>query len=345
MGWRESTVEPAEVGGAWGYLFATRTVYDEGDSAELDVKATEFVDESLAPRRASFSESGAGPATSLEALVNRGFVKLNAVDAEGSRSSEVLFQSGTEFTMPLMRRLADMAHFPEKGESYRIFDASEKRFARMNALRTLRKEVVGGKHQFVTVWKLTSGEQVREVWVDGWGGIVREEIGGPAMVAMRAAKDKVLAYSRGEGNRSCDLSLSYENAPSAFRIERPNLTWSFDLPDEDGALALTILNPVLQASVDVMTFDTKDKDCEPETILIDVMRRMEKGAEGVNVLYQKPEKVGAKNGVEFQLSCERKGTTVKTLGAVTVSAAGPMRCFARRRSGVSTRRSRTSGRS
>src|SRR6185436_19183213 len=135
-----------------------------------------------------------------------------------------------------------------------------------HAQRSLRKEIVAGKHQFVTVWKVTCGERTWEVWVDGWGGVVREELGSPGMVAMRAPADSVLAYSRGEkaADGASDLSLAYENVPSSFKIERPNLTWSFELPDDVGPHTISIVNPTLQSSVDVMVLDHVGAETETE---------------------------------------------------------------------------------
>ena len=173
----------------------------------------------------------------------------------------------------------------------------------------------------MTVWKLTSGERVWEIWVDGWGGIVREELGSPGMVAMRAPAEGVLAFSRGEKapDGDSDLSLSYENVPQQFRLDRPNLTWSFEFPDDVGARALTLLNPTLQASVDVIVVDAIGRETESETVVLDVLRRMDRGAKEQTVAYQKPEKVGGIEGVVFESTADRKGVAVKTIGAVTVA--------------------------
>lgn len=321
VGWRETSVDVAKAKESWGYGFRTRTVYlDQAGKVEVDTMSSQIVDAELTPVSAQFSTSGAEQSSNYDANIEKGFARIRYTQPNAMSESEILFKPGTDLMLPLMRKLADSMHFPEKGEAYRVFDLDTQEFKKIHAQRTLKKEIVAGKHQFVTVWKLTSGEKSWEIWVDGWGGIVREELGSGGVVALRASSEKVLAFARGEGKPdTSDLVLAYESEPSRFRIERPNLTWSFDFPEEEEKRVMTIANPVQQASVDVMVLDHIGQELESETVLLDLFKRMERTGQNQKVLYQKVEKVGGQDGIRFESTADLSGVGIKTVGAVTVA--------------------------
>lgn len=323
VGWRERVLR-RRADDVHGYHFEARTVFRKQDGGDdVDLRVIEFVDDELKPRNVSVHERSADWAELRTGLVDKGHMRLKRGNDVGT---EILFSNDTEFLMPLLRRLAQATHFPDKGEEFKIFDPVEQRFVRMHARRELRKEVVANKHQFVTVWRFESGAKAWEVWLDGYGGIVREELGSAHMVAVRAPKEQVLAYAEGhevEGDE--DLSLQYENEPAGFRLVRPNLTWSFDFPDGRSAVAITLLNPALQASVDVVALEQTEEGVEPETLLLDLIERMRSRSASAEVLFQKEATVAGRNGLRFEMKGTRKGVEVHTLGAICQAG---KRCYA-----------------
>jgi len=288
---------------------------------DLNLGVDEFVDQDLHPVETSVSEISPGFSNLTRGNVEKGHLHLNVVGAKDSNSSEIIFSRDTEFGLPLLRRLADVTHFPDAGEIVKVYDSLRRRFVRVHATRSLRKEIVSGRHQFVTVWKFDNRDRSWEVWVDGYGGVVREELGGPHMVALRADADAVAAYARGEGDDDgmFDLSLEYENIPQAFSLARPNLSWSVELPEEEGPLNITLLNPTLQASVDVVVIENIESALEPESIVLDLLDRMRRKCPDLEILYQQPRDVGGVKGVRFETIGQRKGTELRTIGIVTVN--------------------------
>ncbi|MCA9319770.1 MAG: hypothetical protein KDB53_03495 [Planctomycetes bacterium] len=322
VGWRQVSLIPQRRDGVAGYLFSSRTVYlKPGGADDIDIRVDEFVTHDLEPKAVDISEISPEHTSLMKGRIDKGHLTLRVVGQGPRHDSEELFSGETEFGLPLVRRLADMTHFPDRGEQVKVYDSLRRRFVRTRATRTLRKELVGGRHQFVTVWRFETGDRSRELWIDGYGGIVREELGGPHMVALRADPELVAAYARGEATDEdqIDLALNYENIPSGFRLARPNLSWSFELPEEEGPLTVTLLNPTLQASVDVVVLDRIGSATEPETVVLDLLDRMRRKAENLEILYQRADTLGGAAGVRFEVKGERKGTEIRTVGCVTVA--------------------------
>ncbi len=323
VGWRSTTLAPDQEGERTGYRFSSRTVFlKEDGSLDMDIKVNEFVDPNLRPLSLISSEESGGHSTISSGVVDRGHLELAVGVGADQRRREILFSEDTQFLRSLIRQLADASHFPEKGRSYKVYDSVRGAFVRVHATRSLRKEIVGGKHQFITVWRFDQGKRSFEVWIDGYGGIVREELGGPHMVAMRADPDKVTAYASGEDRdgEGVELSLEYENVPSGFALARPNLTWSFEFPEVESPVAITLLNPTLQASADAIVLDRVGEELACETIAMDLMARMERRSADFRVVWQKPETVGGVPGIAFECEASHKGSRLRTLGAVAVHA-------------------------
>ncbi len=287
----------------------------------MDLNVSEFVDSDLRPVSLTTIESSEDFGEQTAGLIDKGHLTLRLGLGESQKRREILFSEETEFLQPLMRRLADMSHFSEAGETFKVFDSLRGVFIMVHASRGLRKEIVAGRHQFVTVWKFTQGKRVWEIWIDGYGGVVREELGGTHMVALRAKPEAVLAYSRGEANDGdgADLTLEYENVPEKFSLTRPNLTWSFEFPEFDSPVAITLINPTLQASADVIVLDHVEAGTAPESLALDLMARMNERSSDHNILFQQTGKLGGAQGIKFESTAERKGTLIRTIGAITVA--------------------------
>ncbi|MEZ6196964.1 MAG: hypothetical protein R3F20_14755 [Planctomycetota bacterium] len=322
VGWREvkiaKTGDPADP----GYAFEARTVFRKKDgSDELDLRVRESVGRDLRPRTVSVLEKSDDYNEIRNAAVESGHLKLTHGAGANVEENEVLFAEETELLMPLLRRLADSSHFPEKGKTFKVFDSVEERFVRVHAIREVRKEWVAGKHQFLTIWRLSAGERAWEIWFDGRGSVVREELGGPHMVAVRAEADKVAAFARGEDDGGDpQLSLDYEDVPLGFRIVRPNLTWSFEIPEPGASTAISLVNPTLQASADVFAMSQVGREVEPETFLLDLLERLGRKSEDAKVLYQKPEAIGGRRGIRFEMQSRRRDVELRTIGAVCTNA-------------------------
>ncbi len=321
VGWRETSLSKHNMDGKLGFLFTERTVFLKKDGQlDLDLRLEEFIDKDLHPTFFRVSEVSPDWSSLTSGHVRNGHLAIHSVEGGKESDSEILFDPKTEFMLPLLRRLADTTHFPDKGEVVKVFDSLRSRFSRVHATRTLRKELVAGRHQFVTVWRFDEGDRAREIWVDGYGGVVREELGGRHMVALRADPENVAAYAKGDpvDDDTVDLSLAYENVPSGYRLARPNLTWSFELPEDDGALSVSLLNPTQQASVDVIVIDRIGQSTEPETIAMDLLRKMEMKSRDFQILYQKPQSIGGRTGIRFEAEGDHKGNVLRTLGQISV---------------------------
>ncbi|MCB9831398.1 MAG: hypothetical protein H6807_02915 [Planctomycetes bacterium] len=321
VGWRETSLEPDRDGEAEGYRFRSRTVFVKEDGKlDMDIKINEFVDRNLHPLTLIASEESGSHASITSGVVDKGHLELAVGVGADQVRREILFSEDTQFLQSLIRQLADTSHFPAQGQSFKVYDSVRGLFVRVRATRNLRKEIVAGKHQFVTVWHFDQGKRSWEVWIDGYGGIVREELGGPHMVALRADPEKVSAFARGEekDGDGVELTLDYENVPAGFKLSRPNLTWSFEFPEVESPVAITLLNPTLQASVDTVVFDRVAEELACETVTMDLMARMERKSDDFEVVWQRPENIGGTPGITFECVAEHKGTRLRSLGAVVV---------------------------
>ncbi|MFT7620109.1 MAG: hypothetical protein ACI97A_003766 [Planctomycetota bacterium] len=322
VGWRKTSVTPEVDQDKRGYRFLNRTVFlKKNGRLDMDMNVSEFVDSDLRPVSLLTMEESENYGHPISGVVSRGHLEIKEGSGESQATREILFGDETEFLQPLVRKLADLSHFPEAGETFKVFDSQRSQFIMVHASRSPRKEIVAGKHQFVTVWKLQQGKRVWEIWIDGYGGLVREELGGPHMVALRAKPELVLAYARGEAKDGdgADITLEYENVPDKFRLSRPNLTWSFEFPEFDSPVAITLLNPTLQASADVIVLDHVEAGMAPETMALDLMSRMHRKSDAHKILFQKTGNLGGSVGIQFESTGERKGTVIRTIGAISVT--------------------------
>lgn len=314
VGWRQSTLQSVVASGKRQHQFHSRTVFRDADgNVDLDVQVSESIDAALQPLRASVVQSGPDFSSSSVGDIRDGHMKLRR-SPDKSPGVEILFGEDVELTGPLMRTLADRTHFPSKGETYRSYDILTGEFRRLHATRTLRSEIVAGRHQLVTVWKLRNGTREWEMWVDTRGGIVREELGGAHMVALRAPAEAVLAWSRGEASQPShpDLKLAYENEMRGFELARPNLSWSFEFPEADSPHAITLVEPALQATVDVVVLDDQKGGVAAEGVVLDLLGRWERSAEDVLVEFQEPRPVGELKGIRVSATMRRKGVRIRT---------------------------------
>lgn len=323
VGWREVRINRTDSEGQRsGYSFNAHTVFLKRDGKEeLDLRVTESIDRDLRPKNVNVLERSEEFNDIRSAIVDRGHLKLRHGAGANRKENEVLFAAETELLMPLLRRLADASHFPEKGKEFKVFDSVTERFMRVQTQREVRKEWVGGKHQFVTVWKLTAGDRDWEIWFDGLGSIVREELGGPHMIAVRADRESVLAFAKGEKDfGDPQLSLEYEDVPLGFRLVRPNLTWAYELPTPGAGVSITLTNPTLQASADFFALDQVGREIEPETFLLDLLERLKRKLDDPKLLYQKPDAVGGRRGIRFEMRGRRRDVDLRTIGAVCTNA-------------------------
>jgi hypothetical protein len=318
VGWRHSTLRPEIIAGVTTHSFLSRTVFrDAKGETELDIRVIESVGPALRPRKISLQEEGPGFSTLSVGEIADG--QLSIRRSPGKQAERViLFRPEVELTSPLLRRLADMTHFPAEGRTFRTYDTLNGEFHDVLARRSLRKEIVAGSHQLVTVWRFSTGIRRWEVWVDTHGGIVREELGGAHMVALRAPSEEVLAWSRGETSIAAnpDLCLGYENKLRGFSLSRPNLSWSFEFPEADSPHAITLVEPALQASLNVVVLEGLSEGHAPETVVMDLLGRWEHGAESVALEYQKPSTLGDQPGIRVAATMKRKGVFIRTVADV-----------------------------
>ena len=76
----------------------------------------------------------------------------------------------------------------------------------------------------------------------------------------------------------------------------------------------------------MLTLDDVAADATEEGVVMGLVARMERHCDGMRVTGPHPTRVGEFRGLRFEVECSRRGTRVRTLGAVILAPGG--RAFA-----------------
>jgi hypothetical protein len=236
--------------------------------------------------------------------------------------STALFRKDVEFPRMLLRRLAGEPP-PEGGyPEFRVFRPRDATFGRVSLARHVERIGIRGRIRDVLVFRRKLGERLLETWLDMSGHVIREELGSPRLVSLRAAKSEVLGFARGDGGpEGEDLGLEVVSESTGLRFLRPDLAWELIPGERRGAVA-SLLRPGLRATVDVLRIDNIAKDATEEGIALNVLSRMERQSTEFRSDGAFPARIGDRSGLRWSATCYRRGSRVRTLGALVLDQQG-----------------------
>lgn len=324
IGYRTISIRREARSGVPGYVLNDRLVFmsNPGGQPEVDLAVTEFVDAELNPimftHRMASGPSGRTVEGSREGLS----LVMKERAAGQLHEGTALFRREVQFPGMLLRRLASEPP-PEAGyPSFKVFRPRDVDFGRMGLERRIERITMRGRIRDVLVFRRLEGTKTLETWLDMSGHLVREELGSTHLVSLRAPKQEVMGYARGDDvPEGQDLGLEFVHEPTGFRVLRPDLAWEV-APGKSRGAVMSMLRPGLRATVDVLRLDDLASDATEEGLAMRVIARMERHAEDVRVEGPHPTRVGGEKGLRFEMECVRRGTLVRTLGALVLDGRG-----------------------
>lgn len=318
VGYRTLSLRREAQEGIPGYQFHDRLVFASapGAAPEVDLKVTEFVDAELRPFSFRTQVTSGRSGRVIEGKRVGEYLRMVETSGGSRRERSALFRSDTELPRTLMRRLAT-ATSPEGGYGpMRVFWPREQDFGMIEVTRHLDRVSLRGHVKEVVVFRATSQGRTLETWMDLAGRVVREEIGSPHLISVRAPKADVLGWARGENVPDEDLGLEFVSEITGLRLLRPDQSWEMVPGTEPRKSLVTLLRPGSRATVDVFHLEDLKPGATEEGVALDLITRMEKAAEEVKVRGPEPGKVGERDGLRFEITCRRRGTRVTTRGGI-----------------------------
>ncbi len=324
VGYRKTSIRRQAREGVPVYALEDRLVFMRcpGARPDVDLAIGEFVDAELNPIGFSHRMSS-GPSGRTVDGVREG-LSLVMKERRGGQLHEgtALFRRGVQFPGMLLRRLASEP--PPEGAYpvFRVFRPRAVDFGRMGVERRVERITLRGRIRDVLVLRRLEGEKSLETWFDMSGHVIREELGSTHLVSLNAPEQEVMGYVRGDDIPDGeDLGLELVHEPTGFRALRPDLAWEVTPGKARGAV-ISMLRPGLRATVDILHLADVAGDATEEGVAMRVLARMERHAEEVRVEGPHPTRVGDRKGLRFEVACMRRGTHVRTLGAIILDGRG-----------------------
>ena len=319
VGYRHIQVGREVVDGIPGYQLTDRIVFlvDPGQGPEAEWLTKEFVDAEQRPLHVATRRSSGTSAWDMEGR-RKGDRLLVVEHAAGkTRRRTALFRDDVVLWGMHLRRIAREPE-PEDGyERLTIFDPVRTSFEVVDLHRRLERVNVRGEAMDVLIFTRSAEGTSLETWVDMAGKVVREEIATPYLVSLRARKDEVLAYIRGDGKTGDDdLGLEFFSEETGFRILRPDTAWEMNVPVQSRHRLVSFLRPSLRATVDVFRIVTRRENETLEGHALALFARMEDGCRAFDAQGPFPAAVGDLQGLRFRVKARRRSAEITTLGAM-----------------------------
>ena len=320
VGYRTRRVRREIRDGLPGYRLEDRLVFlpAPGGAPELDVVTEEFVDPDLRP--VGFRHSETGPDGTHVVSGRREGHLLRILEGAGSlgeRSATILRDETGLAGFNVLA--AGREDGPGQGLPRRVFDAREGRFRDVLLMRRSESVNWDGRTFDASIIIRRMGDRVLETWTLPDGGVMREEIGTPGLVALSCGQEIVEGYARGEGPAGKDdLGLEYRSPDGGFSALRPDFAWEVSPSSGGGAALVSFLRPGLRATVDVFRLASLPEDVTEEGLCLDVLARMGDAAGDLLPEGPTPGRLGNRGALLFHATGVLGGTQVRTLGALAL---------------------------
>jgi hypothetical protein len=207
----------------------------------------------------------------------------------------------------------------QAGLPRRVFDACEGRFRDVLLVRRAESINWDGRTFDASIIMRRMGDRVLETWTLPDGGVMREEIGTPRLVALACDPETVEGYARGEGPAGRDdLGLEYRSPDGGFSALLPDFAWEVSPASGGGESLVSFLRPGLRATVDVFRMASLPEDVTEEGLCLDVLARMGDTASDLLPEGPTPGRLGNRDALLFHATGTLEGTRVRTLGALAL---------------------------
>ena len=145
-----------------------------------------------------------------------------------------------------------------------------------------------------------------DIWVDGTGRVLRQELGSPALVALWAPPEEVAAHGRGEAvERPADLNLTFVSSEYGLSMERPDPSWDLEVGRAERALIVSFLQPKLRATVDVFRLPGVTHTTSLEGVAVRAQDQMRARSTGFSAAALRAVDVGGRPALEFDARARR----------------------------------------
>ncbi len=326
-----------------GIQFEEHVVFlDDSGRPELDVRTIERCDADFRPvffqvqerhglEPGGDEQGGGEQGADEQARLVRGDVAGTTLLLKISRDGKTTRESGP---MPLRARFSFAArelflreHSAVDGQfGAEVFDVRDRRWRsviyRDGGSRAVEED---GQVARVRIVRRRRGDIDEIEWVDAELRTRLADLNGAELRAHAAAADVVAAIARGEGDGvtgpDSAAKTRFADPEHGFAIGKPDPSWTFEEPPVRGASALlSVRNPPLSASVDVLRDEAPPEDLSIQRAAESLQRLLRAHATEVRVLRDGYEGEGAERWYWLEATATTKGERTHTIARVHVKS-------------------------
>jgi hypothetical protein len=314
VGWR-GVVRTREVrDGVAGYLRVDRRAFTKrgGGPTEVEIACVEFEDADLRPRYAERRVVSGADLRATEIEIDGGRVAVREKGSDIVRRAP--FDATVEFLGSSTERVAREAKPTDPTSIGRYFDVATASFLQAATSRSLKRARLDGRVADVVVVRRATAEGAVETWFDLFGRPLREELGGPDLVATRTTAERVAAFVAGRDDSGDDLGLKLSFDAAGLSLVKPDASWEAAAGDLERSRLGSLACASLRATCDV--FELPISEGDEDAACFEAVARVEAGVERADSDGPERASYGETRGVRFLVDGRRRGTLLRTLGFV-----------------------------
>jgi hypothetical protein len=224
----------------------------------IQVTVLEFADENLLPKKSFYHERVITDANRLvsERLLDAEIAGPNIVvrrrSLKGHDEQTYRFAETARFPLSYREELRQSRGVHLVAANQELFDSRTGQFRIWNASSVPRRKVkVGGKEVQVRELSMNDGTGANTEWIDAHHKVVRREVNGAALVAVRVTKERALRAVVSRGPTGHDAAI-VANEKGDMAMWLPNPIWR---AGRKSATSVSIEAPLYEGTAILMTMD------------------------------------------------------------------------------------------
>jgi len=246
-----------------------------GNKGSTRVTVVEIVDSDLRPRSCFYHERVSDKSGRLVAeSLRRGTVEGASLlvdwrSLRGREKQKYPFKPGARFPLAFREEIRQSQGVAIHAANRQVFDVKTGQFKNLQASSVQRRKVAIDK-RIVAVREVSieDGSRKNREWIDGNSQVLRREINGPALVAVRTTREQALRTESNYTLRGFSTAIA-RSADGQIGVWLPNPIWSVKAAETG---SVTVEAPLFAASATLIELSHIEKNVQLASVADDVLR-------------------------------------------------------------------------
>lgn len=248
-----------------GNVQLTEEWFFGGNKGSTRVTVVEVVDSDLRPRSCFYHERVSDKSGRLVAeSLRRGTVQGTSLlvvwrSLRGRKKQKYPFKNGVRFPMAFREEIRQSKGVAIHAANQQVFDTKTGHFKTLLASSVQRRKVeIDNRVAVVREVSIQDGSRKNCEWIDGNCQVLRREINGAALVAVRTTRDQALRTESNHALRGSSNAIA-RSADGRLGFWMPNPIWSLEA-SETGSI--TVEAPLFGASATLIELSQLEKNLQ-----------------------------------------------------------------------------------